>query len=221
MSFTWTYSKLKNVEDCPRRHYELDIARNYKDGESEELVWGNYVHAELAKACSTGNKLPAELEPYQKWVDRVRRWNKGKLYVEQKYAITKTFEKSNWKAPAVWMRAIADVVYVEPPVAVTLDWKTGKILDNPVQLGLVAQCVFAMFPDVQIVASEYVWLKEDTTSGENFKREDMKYLWSKLLPRVNDYEQRIATQRFEPKPGGLCKRYCPVTSCPHHGKGSR
>lgn len=220
MSFTWTYSKLKNVEDCPRRHYELDIARNYRDDDSEELKWGNYVHDQLAKAC-TGGTLPGELAPYQRWVDRVRAWSGGTLLVEQKYAITKNFEKANWKAPAVWMRAIADVVYVEPPIAITLDWKTGKVLDNPVQLGLVAQCIFSNFPDVQMVAAEYVWLKEETTTSENFKRADMRYLWSKVLPRVTAYEQRVLSKTFEPKPGGLCMRYCPVTSCPFHKKGTR
>ncbi len=73
--FTWSYSKLANYETCPRRFYECDIQKNYReDDNNENLVWGSYVHQSLADACTGAKPLPAELQPYTKWVDRVRRW---------------------------------------------------------------------------------------------------------------------------------------------------
>jgi hypothetical protein len=223
MPFTWTYSKLANFEDCPRRHYECDIKKTYReDDDNENLRWGNYVHDELAKACK-GAPLPDELGPYQKWVDRVRRWAArpaGTVMVEQKIGYTNQFQPAAWMAPAVWWRGKADVLYVEGPVAVALDWKTGRIKEEPIQLGVTAQYLFSKYPDVQTVMSEYVWLKEETTSPEKFQRADMKYLWSKVLPRVQAYQEALTAQNFPPKPGGLCRSYCPVASCPFYRRGA-
>ncbi len=29
--WSWSYSKLKNYEVCPKRHYEVDVLKNYDD----------------------------------------------------------------------------------------------------------------------------------------------------------------------------------------------
>lgn len=222
--FAWSYSKLNNFETCPRRAYECDILKNYREDDgNENLVWGNYVHDALAKACTGVKALPAELEPYTKWVDRVRRWAArpaGTVMVEQRIAYTDQFQPAAWQAPAVWWRGVADVMYVEGPVAITLDWKTGKIKKDPIQLGLTAQYLFSKYPDVKAVQTEFVWLKEEATSPERFEREDMKFLWSKVLPRVQTYQAALLAQNFPPKPGGLCRSYCPVASCPFYRRGA-
>jgi hypothetical protein len=218
MSFAWSFSKLKNFEDCPKRHYEMDIAKHFKDDDTANLKWGNYVHDQLALALK-GATLPAELVPYQKWVDRVRS-GPGELLVEQKYALTKEFSPAPYFAPTVWYRGIADVVRVAGPVALALDWKTGKIKEGSVQLGLMAACLFANFPQVTKVRCEYIWLQEDTNTPEIFDRKDMQALWARLLPRVEKLSEAARTMTYPPKPGGLCMRYCAVTSCPFHKKGA-
>jgi hypothetical protein len=222
MAFSWSFSKLKNFEDCAYRHEQCDLTKGTPQEDSDELRWGNYVHDKLAAACKDDPKLPEDLEPYQKWVDKVRSWKGGTLYVEQKYAVTRTLKACNWIAPGVWFRTVADLVYVNGPLAVTWDWKTGKIQDNSVQLGIVAQAVFSNFPDVQKVLSQYIWLKEDCAGEpELMSRSDLKTLWTNLLPRVSRYEYAVTQKNFPKKPGGLCKRYCPVTKCEFHGRGSR
>lgn len=229
MPFTWTYSKLTNYEDCPRRHYECDIMKHYDEGadkpqtkEDNPLLWGNYVHDQLAHAISKGAKLDDQLAPYQKWVDRAHKWkNLGfELLVEQRIGYTTNFQPAAWQAPGSWYRAKADLIAVKGPVAIAPDWKTGKIKkDPPIQLGLTAQYVFAKYPDVHAVQTEYVWLQEDTTTPELFKRGDMKYLWGKVLPRVQAYQKALVDQKFPPKPGGLCRSYCPVSTCQFWRKG--
>ena len=52
--FAWSYSRLKNFEVCPKRHYEIDIAKNIKEEESEALLWGNTVHRSCADRLSKG-----------------------------------------------------------------------------------------------------------------------------------------------------------------------
>ena len=215
--FTWSYSKLRNYETCPKRHYEVDLQKNYTD-ESDQLVWGNRVHGALAEACSTTTKLDTEFESYEPWVQRVRTGS-GELFVEQKYAITNQFEKTSWFAPNVWFRGIGDVVRVAPPVALTLDWKTGKILHDGVQLMLMAQCIFSYYPEITKVRAEFVWLAHDCSTPEVYTRRDIAQAWGPVLDRVKAMEQATVKQDYPPKPSYLCKKYCPVVSCPFYRKG--
>ena len=84
-AFAWSYSRLKNFETCPKRFYEVDVAKRYQDS-TEQLDWGNAVHAALAQAVK-GNPLPSTM-PFKKWIASVGKFQGEKL-VEQKFALTK------------------------------------------------------------------------------------------------------------------------------------
>lgn len=217
--WAWSYSKLKNYETCPKRHYEIDVLKSYQDG-GAGLAEGNDAHDCLAKACSGAEPLPERFKHYQVWVDRVRA-GPGQLLVEQKYAITRDFRATTYFARDCWYRGIGDVVRIDGPVALVLDWKTGKVLDNIDQLVLMAQCLFSHYPQLLRVRSEFIWLKEDCSTAEVFDRQEVADKWIDILPRVTKLETASKALNYPPLPGGLCKNYCPVLSCPFHGKGAR
>jgi hypothetical protein len=219
-SFSWSYSKLKNYDTCPKRHEQVDLLKNYSEEGSEALVWGNAVHKALADALQNGTPLPPEMVDYQKWVDKLKS-GPGKLFVEQKYAITKDFQPCAYFAHNVWYRGIGDAVRVDGAVALIVDFKTGKLLIDSSQLALMAQCIFAHFPAVRRVRTEFIWLKEDCSTPEIFNRADMSNMWLGLLPRVQELEEAARTMTYPPKPGKLCFRWCPVSSCAYHGKSNR
>lgn len=216
--WSWSYTKLKNYITCPKRHYEIDVLKNFLDS-SDALTQGNAVHDELAKACTGAVPLPPG-HRHQVWVDRVRS-GPGELLVEQKYAITRDFRKTTYFAKDVWYRGIADVVRIDRDVALALDWKTGKVLEDPVQLMLMAVCLFVHYPQLLRVRAEYIWLKDECTSPEVFDRVEVATEMSKLLPRIDELEKASKTLTYPPKPNGLCMKWCKVTSCPFHGKGAR
>lgn len=220
--WSWSYSKLKNFEVCPKRMYEVDLSKNYveKAEPGGALEWGNRVHDVLAKALGHSVPLPDEMTQYQIWVDRVRRGS-GNLLVEQKFAINRAFQKTTYFANDVWYRGIGDVVRIDRDLALVLDWKTGKILEDSVQLMLMAQCIFSHYPTVQHVRSEFVWLKEDCTTPELFSRQEVADQWVGLMDRVNGMERAAQQMNYPPKPGRLCKNWCPVSSCPFFGKGAK
>ena len=215
--FSWSFSKLKNDEVCPKRHYEIDIAKNYSDGEGEALVWGNKVHGAFAHALKTNSPLPEEMKDYQKWIDRMQH-GAGELLVEQKYALTKDFQPTEWFGPRAWLRIVIDALRIDGPVALAADWKTGKIKVDSVQLMLACQAIFSFHPEVKKVKTIFAWLQEDCETEETYTRLDVANAWIGLLPRVIAYEEQFKTQSFPPKPGKLCFKYCPVLSCPYHGK---
>jgi hypothetical protein len=233
-AWSWSYSKLKNFESCPKKHYEIDIAKNIVEKAETDpnspLVWGNRAHEALAAALTAAVTLPPEFSGFEHWVARVLN-GPGELFVEQKYAINDQFEARGWFDKDVWCRMIGDVVKIDSPfidrksgkkmrLGLVLDWKTGKVLEDSVQLMLMAQALFSTYPDLTHVRSEFVWLKDDCTTPELFTREEVAAAWVSLMPRVKAMEQAAINQHFPPKPSGLCKKWCPVNSCPFWGKGA-
>lgn len=220
--WSWSYSKLKNYEVCPKKHYEVDLAKTYVETQSDDpdsaLNWGNRVHDTFKKVLLGQLVLPDEMKMYQHWINRVLK-GPGTLLVEQKYAITRQFQKTGYFAPDVWVRMIGDVVRLDGPVALVLDWKTGKIVEDSVQLMLMAQALFSHYPQLQRVRSEFVWLKDDCTTPEVFDRKEVAANWVGLLDRVNAMELSSKTMNYPPLPGRLCKNYCPVQSCAFYKKG--
>ena len=231
--WSWSYSKLKNYETCPRKHYEVDIAKNFAEATDDDpnspLNWGNRLHDVFAKTLKGEIELPAQMAQYQHWIDRVKR-GPGILLVEQKFAITRDFQKTSWFSNDAWVRMIGDVVRIDNPftardgnsyhLALVLDWKTGRSFDDRVQLMLMAQALFSHYPSLTHVRSEFVWLKDGSTSPELFTREEVADMWVDLMTRVNKLNKAHVDQNYPPKPSGLCKKWCPVQSCPFWKKGA-
>jgi PD-(D/E)XK nuclease superfamily len=217
--FAWSYSKLKNYETCPKRYYTIDVAKLVKEEDSEQLQYGNTLHKVIAEAISGKASLPKHFSHLQVWVDKVTAPGMAspKILVEQQLAITKDFGPTDWFGRDAWYRGIADVIKIIGPVAVVLDWKTGKVLEDGVQLALMAACVFAHHPQVQKIRTEFVWLKEDATTRADFSRDSMAGIWAGVLPRVTMLENAHKVAEFPAKPGYLCRKWCPVDTCAHHG----
>lgn len=220
-AFSWSFSKLKNYETCPKRHYHVDVARDVKEPESEELKFGNTLHDLLAKRLGPAKTpLPEgweKYEPYAAKVDMPVGYPRGKLLVEQKMAIKRDFSACDWRSNEAWYRGIADVLKIVGPVALLVDWKTGKVSEESQQLVLAAACVFAAHPEVQKIRAEFVWLKHDATTREDVNRADMPMMWANLMPRIEELQAANEKTIYPPKPGFLCKKWCPCTMCPHHG----
>jgi hypothetical protein len=217
-SFAWSYSKLKNFESCPKRHWHVDVARDIKEEEGEALQWGNAVHTALAKRVAEGLPLPSTMQQFEKWAERITTGGNASILVEQKLAIRKDFSGCSWFDSDAWYRGIGDVIKIAGSVALIVDYKTGKILEDGSQLALMAACVFAHHPEVQKVRAEFVWLKEDASTRADFSRNDMIQIWKSLWPRIEALEHAHNTLTYPAKPGALCKRWCPVNVCPHHGE---
>jgi hypothetical protein len=217
--FTWSWSKLKNYETCPKRHYEMDIAKNYKDDDSEFLVWGNEVHKAAELAIKEGKPLPVGMPALQSWVDRIKHVPYDQLLVEQKLAITKDFGPAGYWDKNTWFRGKADVLGIVGNMAVAFDWKTGKLIEENQQLALMAATIFANFPSIQKIRTEFIWLKEgvDVSTRQDFARSDMVQMWRNIWPRIEQLEHAYYTDDYPAKPGALCRKWCAVKSCPHNG----
>jgi hypothetical protein len=217
-SFAWSYSRLKNFESCPKRHHHVDILKDVKEEESEALTHGNTLHALAAKRLFAKIALPPGYDSLESWCKRIEGDGRGELLVEQKLAITKEFQPCKWFDKSAWFRGVADVLKIAGPVGLAIDWKTGKILEDGVQLALMSACVFAHHPAVQKLRTEFVWLAHDATTRVDFARDDMAKMWQGVWPRIEQLEQAHNTQSYPAKPGRLCRNWCPVKQCVHNGE---
>lgn len=240
--FSWSYSRLKNFDTCPRRHYHCDLKRDIQEPESDALKWGNALHDAMANAIGTDDNhlrapreritqkpLPADMARYQPWVGKFlsARALGAKVYAEQSLAITRQFKACEWFAPEAWFRAKVDVLVVSPDgrVAAAYDWKTGKVVEDSPQLMMTSIAVMLHNPGIEAVRTEFVWLKDmkdgapfECITRVAFRRSDIAQLWSGLAPRVKNLESAYAAQDYPARPGGLCRRWCPVHTCEHHGR---
>ena len=131
--FAWSYSRLKNFESCASRYHHLDILKDVKEQGSEHLDWGSLVHEAAARYLGKGIEMPPGMPRLQAWCERVKKTREtlgGKLLVEQKLAITETLKPCAYFDSDVWYRAVIDVLVVAAPVALLVDWKTGKRLEE-------------------------------------------------------------------------------------------
>lgn len=220
-NFSFSYSKMKNFDTCPKKHQEVDLLKHYQDG-GANMKWGNEVHASLATACRTFRPLPEGMEKWDKWVDMYADPSlPGTLLLEQQYAIKKDFTPTFYKDwDGAWLRVVVDLLRIDGPVARAVDWKTGKMVHESRQLMLNAQCIFAHHPQVQRIYTEFVWLKDDydTVSAEVFDRSTIVREWPPVLEKVRIMEDAKQRNNYPTNRSGLCYKHCPVTACPFHGK---
>jgi hypothetical protein len=220
--FSFTYSKIKNYEQCPLQHKKVDIDRTPGwEPSGDAIDYGNRVHKAFCETLSKGAPLPVLMKGLQYWVD----WCNGlpgDHYVEQKWAIDRHYQPTEYFG-SPWMRCNADFAAVFGPVGWLVDWKTGKRLEEPLQLWLSAMVMFSHFPQLKTIDSMFVWLKEDDgknpqecISAETIQREQTGEIWEQMLPRIQTYEEAYLTHTFPPRPGNHC-RWCRVQSCEFFG----
>jgi hypothetical protein len=216
----WSFSALNNFESCPKKYWHLSIEKDYKEVEGEPIIYGKKVHKALEQLVRDGIPLPNELahmKPYvQKFIDAP-----GEKLVEQQLAITKDFQPTDWRDwNGAWVRVVIDLAIKGNKHAVLIDYKTGKMKDDEfTQLGLASAVFMAHHPDIETCDTGYLWTEANgKITKRTFSRGDITGLWNAILPRVARFQRAFDLTEYPPSPSGLCRRHCPITSCPHNGE---
>ncbi len=212
----WSYSRLTNFEQCPKKYWHLTVAKDIKEAESEPMRYGKEVHKAIEQRISEGTKFPLHLTHLEKLVAPFAS-AKGTILVEQQLALNDSLQPTGWFDDDVFCRATLDYAAINGDRALLIDWKTGRISDDFTQQKLVAAVFFVFHPEVETAELAYGWLKSKQFTRDTLRREDVKHVWSGMLRRVKKFQHAYRNDEFPARPSGLCKRHCPVTSCPYHG----
>lgn len=220
--FTWSWSALESFETCPKKHYHLRIAKDVVEPEGPALAWGRQAHTALENRVMKGTPLPAQFamwEGYGAYISGLREQG-AQVKAEVKHCLTSELAPTTYFGKDAWVRGASDVEVTRGRAMWVFDWKTGKLKPESGQLRLHTALVMQANPGIQKVSTAFVFLPDNAIVSEQFTRADLPKLWGEFLPRVKAMEQAVVSQTFQPRPSGLCKRHCPVVSCPHHGRGS-
>lgn len=221
--FTWSYSKLKNFETCELKHFKVDLLKEFEETSNPQLEQGNRFHEAMKVSVSSGAPLPDEFKLYQKHADLLTQVTDPFqiVQVELQLAVTVDLKPCGYFARDVWFRGVIDYLKIVPvgdnQICLAVDYKTGKMLDDAVQLALFAQLIFSHHPNTLVVRTDYLWTQDDCFTREDFKPHDMLNLWTILGPRVAAMEHAYNTGEYRAKKSGICRKHCPVTTCAHNG----
>lgn len=204
----WSYSSLSAFETCPRRYHLTRIAKLVTEPQTEATLWGQKVHKALEYAVAGTKTLGPNFTQYQPVVDRVRAAS-GKKFTEQKFGLTNGFKPTEFFGKDVWFRGVLDLTIVTPKIGIVLDYKTGKVKTDGDQLKLFAAATFAQHPYLETVKTGYLWLANDKTTAQDFKKDDVPVIWQEFLPRIKRMELAQEKDQWLPNPSGLCG-WCPV-----------
>jgi hypothetical protein len=212
--FAWSYSALTTYELCPKKYYHLYVAKDVKDADSAISAEGKEIHDALKKRVIDGVALPLVMRHFEKTAAKFAA-APGEKHGEMRLALTREFEPCGYFDPTVFVRVVIDLAIVQKETAIVVDWKTGKVKDDPTQMALNAAVLARWMPEIGLFKTVYVWLQSNNLTPKNYSLSMLPAVWNDLLPRAAKIEQARKTTTFPAKENGLCG-WCPVKSCPHY-----
>lgn len=216
MSLAWSYSAIKDYENCPRKWNEVRRLKRFKDTSFAQST-GLDVHKHFEDAVDKGTPFPPAYAHYQKYVDKLLAIP-GVKYPEYEMAFNERMEPRGWFDKDVWLRSAADLLIVDDkkPTAFTVDYKTGKSkYADTTQLKLVAICTFTLFPTVHKVKAALMFPHEEKFIQAEYVREKKQYYWEPFMATYAQMTRAVEKDTFPERPSGLCGS-CPVSTCVHY-----
>lgn len=226
--FAWSYSALTSFETCPKKHAATRIFKLYKEPENEAMLYGNRCHKSLELRVRREQPLPDDLKHMEPTLAHLLTLGEPtaeeSIGLDRSYRQTDYFDKPTTQPDhRVWLRMKIDlqIMLHAAPIALLLDYKTGKEKQDLDQLELFAAVTFALHPQLEEVRTGYWWCAQNKVDPKAFRADEAPVIWQKFLPRVQVMENAVNTNAFQARPSGLCVKHCPVTDCAFYGKGSR
>lgn len=215
-NFTWSYSNLDLFETCGKKYYHLRVSKDVKDTGNAASNYGFEAHKHFEDRMMKNKALPLDLKHHEKFLLKMEE-APGVRMGEQKLALNRDFEPTGFFDDDVWVRGIVDYTKHNGSHIVVVDYKFGKMKEGFDQLDLMVAMLMAYMPELETATGMYYWAKSKKITSKKYTRDDIPDIWGRFLPRVEAMEEAWKTTEFPAKPNYLCKRYCPVSSCPHHG----
>ena len=217
----WSFSSIKAFEQCPKKFFHLKVVKDFKEDDNKEhLIYGTQFHEAAEFYIKNGTPLPPQFSFVKGALDNLNALPGEKL-CEYEMGLTEKLEPCGFKDENVWFRGIADLLIVdrEKGEARIVDYKTGKSTKyaDTGQLELMALAVFKHFPEVKKVKAGLLFVIANEFIKENYHVDNHDKMWSKWLKQHERMRAAYENDVWNPRPSGLCRKHCVVTSCPHNG----
>ena len=218
MSITWSYSGLGLFQQCPRKYYHLRVIKDIVEPKTDAITYGEMVHTAAEDYIGKGIPVPEKFAFITPVLD-VLKEIPGTKHCEYKMGLTEDLEPCGFFDKKVWYRGIADLLIINDQVAHIIDYKTGKSAKyaDTGQLELMALAIFKHFPEVKKVKAGLLFVIAKQFVKDNYSVDKAPDLWQKWLKDYDRMKYAYKSDVWNPRPSGLCKKHCVVTTCPHNG----
>lgn len=218
--FSWSFSSIKSFEQCPRKFYHLRVVKDFKEPTTDALLYGSEFHKAAELYIKEQTPLPSYFNFAKSTLDNLNQMPGEKL-CEYEMGLTLNLEPCKFKDEQVWWRGIADLIILneETNEARVLDYKTGKSAKyaDTGQLELMALAIFKHFPKIKKVKAGLLFVIAKQFVKSNYFVDNAPGLWQKWLQDYNRMKHAYDKNVWNPKPSGLCRKHCVVTTCSHNG----
>lgn len=217
----WSFSSIKSFDQCPKKYYHLRVAKDFKEDDNKEhLIYGKRFHEAAEKYIRDGESLPEEFNFVKGALDNLNKMPGEKL-CEFKMGLKEDLSACGFFDQDVWWRGVADLIILdeEKGEARVLDYKTGKSTKyaDTSQLELMALAVFKHFNTIKKVKAGLLFVIANQLVKDNYHVDNQEKMWTKWLKDYERMKSSYANDVWNPRPSGLCRKHCVVTSCPHNG----
>ena len=219
IKYTWSYSALSEYTKCPKKYYEIRVAKNYVFQDTPQTIYGKEVHEAFEFYIRDGKELPEYLAEHKPLLDSLKA-KTGRKLCEHEMGVTRNLDPCSFRDKNVWFRGIADLLVINGDKARIADWKTSKSskFADRKQLELLSLLVFKHFPEVKTVTAGLVFLVADDLVTAKYEREAQEESWQKWLGETTLLDKAFEADVWNPRPNFTCRGWCPVADCEHNQK---
>jgi RecB family exonuclease len=218
MALAFSYSAIKDFQNCARKYHVVRILKQYKQGDTTATLYGTAVHTAFENYVKDGTPLPEAFQHYLPFVEPLTKIP-GEIKCELKLGIRKDFTPCEFFAPDVWFRGLPDYLALnhDKGIARVVDYKTGKSsrYADTDQLELMAAMVMAHYPKINIVKGVLLFVVAKDAVKAEYTRAQLPEIFSKWAGHASMIEAALEAGVWNARPSGLCG-FCPVESCEHH-----
>jgi PD-(D/E)XK nuclease superfamily len=217
---TWSFSGLKTFKTCPKKFFHLKVVKDTVEPEGEMAIYGKVAHEAAELYIRDGTPLGPRFTFMQGTLDNLKAI-KGDKYCEYEMGLSYDLQPREFTDPTAWYRGICDLLIVneDAGTARIIDYKFGKSrYADTGQLELMALATFKYFPKVKHIKAGLLFVHEDKFVQAIYKAELQEQYWAKWRNDIALLQAAHDSGVWNPKPSGLCKQWCYVTSCEYCGR---
>ena len=218
----WSYSSLKLFEQCPRRYQAEKVTKEVPFTQNEAALYGEQLHKAAEEYIRDGKPIDPRFDFIQPYLDKLNAIE-GVKFCELKLGVKRSDGRlvaCDFFDPEVWFRGVADLVIIDGDRAWVVDFKSGKSAKyaDTRQLALMAAALFLKYPEVKKIKTSLLFVVSKEFIKEDFEKEYGLSVFSELNGLLTARDAAYASDVWIPRPNGLCRKWCPVKTCPHCGE---
>lgn len=207
----FTYTMLNTYESiCPYQAAQRYVYKKIPFVETEAMARGNEVHAAMQKRVARGTPLPADMP----WESIAKALDGHGARCEQQIGVTIDGKATGYFDDDVYLRCKLDLNIIRSTTAYLLDYKTGKVREDPFELEVQAAALHAKYPQLTAIYGQFAWLKENRL-GRMHTLTNTRSTWQRIRQMGDSIVSDVKVGHFEQREGPLCG-WCPCLDCEHN-----